>query len=762
VPAFLLFADDLCGGEPFMHPVISRRKLLEAAGAVSATLLLSRHLSPADFATTDEKSAPIGQPGMLLSITAVTQHTLRISISATSELLDRYYDDGSLAPHNFARPLHTQSANESAAAADIPWGEYSLRIETGPLRVSIHHPQHGEKQRLIFRPEINQILFQYSDAPVYGLGPGTHPLDRRGTRDIMRNGAGDDLRIFGARNPIPWLFGKGWGLFMHEPSGQFDLTGDIGIFRPSDVASGQDLFLMAADSATELLREYAILTGFPHLPAKWTFGFQQSHRTLDNRHQIMGEAKTFRDKKLPCDTMIYLGTGFCPSGWNTGHGSFVFNETVFPDPEQIIREFHDLHFNVVLHVVNPPENLHGQVSDTGTAASVPGDAASYWSQHEPFVRMGIDGWWPDEGDVLPTPSRLVRNRMYWEGCRKTRPDRRPFALHRNCYAGIQRWGWLWSGDTNSTWKTLETQVMEGINAGLNGVPFWGVDIGGFVPTPEFTAELFVRWFQFGAFCPSFRCHGRTWQLRRPWGWNTGSYGPSEMGANAEAFLPKEEDLHNTTVEPICRTFLETRYRLLPYIYSSAWETHTTGIPMIRSLGLAFPDDPKAWATVDAFLFGPSMLAAPVFERGALKRAVTLPPGQWWNYWTGERIFGGGEIALDAPLDTMPLLVRGGAILPSGPVKQYAYEPASEPVTLTIYPGDDGGFTFYDDDGLTFAYEHNDYDAVDLAWKDASRELTLTRRRDSRREPLRFRVKLVGNEGKTITLRGESMSIHLDS
>ena len=242
--------------------------------------------------------------------------------------------------------------------------------------------------------------------------------------------------------------------------------------------------------------------------------------------------------------MIYLGTGFCPSGWNTGHGSFVFNEAVFPDPAQVVREFHEMHFNVVLHVVNPPETLHGRVSDAGSAATIPGDAANYWKQHVPLIEMGIDGWWPDEGDILPVASRLVRNRMYWEGGRMTRPDRRPFALHRNCYAGIQRWGWLWSGDTFSTWKTLEIQIMMGINAGLSGVPYWGTDIGGFVPTKEFTAELFVRWFQFGAFCPSFRCHGRTWQLRRPWGWNTGSYGASEMGPAAEAFLPKGDDLHN--------------------------------------------------------------------------------------------------------------------------------------------------------------------------------------------------------------------------
>jgi alpha-glucosidase (family GH31 glycosyl hydrolase) len=352
-----------------------------------------------------------------------------------------------------------------------------------------------------------------------------------------------------------------------------------------------------------------------------------------------------------------------------------------------------------------------------------------------------------------------------EGGRKSLPDRRPFALHRNCYAGIQRWGWLWSGDTESTWKTLETQIMEGINAGLNGVPYWGTDIGGFVPTREFTAELFVRWFQFGAFCPSFRCHGRTWQLRRPWGWNTGSYGPPEMGPNAAAFLPHEEDLHNAAVEPICRKFLETRYRLLPYLYSAAWETQSTGLPLIRSFGLAYPDDPQAWATIDAYLFGPNLLVAPIFTNGAAARAVQLPAGTWWDFWSEQRaesgkIEGGQAVTVQAPLDSMPLLVSAGAILPTGPVKQYAEEPNTEPVTLTVYPGANGTFSFYDDDGTSFAYERGDFQQIAMRWDDGAKMLTLEHAAGSRPQPRAFRVKLAGGAEKTVTLRSGSVSVHL--
>ncbi len=463
----------------------SRRSVMAGVGAVSAGMLLKQRFIYAEMlAPRDEhhamESVTTGRAGMDVTITAVTDSILRISVAAVDEVLDRYYEDGSIAPRTFAKPILTMRVN--ADAQQIQWGEYTLKIATRPLRIGVEHPAYGVVQELNFRPDLNQIGFGYNNAPVYGMWPGAHPMDRRGVKDMMRNGAGDNLRIFGARNPIPWLMGKGWGLYFHEPGGQFDLTGDTGVFRPSDVARGQDLYLCVGPTPAELLRQYAEITGYPHLPAKWTLGFQQSHRTIDSHEQILEEARTFREKKLPCDTMIYLGTGFSPSGWNTGHGSFVFNQAVFPEPEANIREFHDQHFNVVLHVVNPPENLHGKVNDAGLAASVPGDAANYWRQHVPLIKIGVDGWWPDEGDVLPTASRLVRNRMYWEGGRLTTPNRRPFALHRNGYAGIQRWGWLWSGDTFSTWKTLETQIMMGINAGLSGVPYWGTDIGGFVPT----------------------------------------------------------------------------------------------------------------------------------------------------------------------------------------------------------------------------------------------------------------------------------------
>src|SRR5260221_8694054 len=168
------------------------------------------------------------------------------------------------------------------------------------------------------------------------------------------------------------------------------------------------------------------------MPPLWSFGYQQSHRTLASRGEILEEAKTFREKKLPCDTMIYLGTGFCPSGWNTNNGEWEFNKKVFPDPKVMVDQLHADHFKVALHVVIRARSMRGGVSDAcDTSRPSEEQPNCYWKTHRPIFTLGVDGWWPDEGDPLDAVSRLTRNRMYWDGPQTDRPNERPFALHRN-------------------------------------------------------------------------------------------------------------------------------------------------------------------------------------------------------------------------------------------------------------------------------------------------------------------------------------------
>jgi alpha-glucosidase/alpha-D-xyloside xylohydrolase len=586
------------------------------------------------------------------------------------------------------------------------------------------------------------------EGPILGLGEGGQQFDRRGSVDRMRSGQGGyRLSTHGGRVPVPWLIGtSGWAMFVHQPRGTFDLTGKDGIFSPINAASALplDVFIVTAREPARVMGGYARLTGVPEMPPLWSLGYQQSHRTLASRELVLSIARTFREKKLPCDVLIYLGTGFCPSGWNTGHGSFAFNPTAFPDPKPMLDELHKMHFHVVPHVVIRARSVSGRASDRFDSGRVDeSQAGSYWNAHRGVFSMGVDGWWPDEGDPLDGPSRLARIRMYWEGCQIDRPDRRPYALHRNGYAGMQRYaGFLWSGDVDSTWETLKTHVPVAINTGLTGIPYWGTDIGGFVPTKDLTGELYVRWFQFGAFCPLFRSHGRTWMLRLPWGWNTGELGPNEIRTYRQAANPDPSELHNAAVEPICRTYLELRYRLMPYLYSVVRECCLTGLPVMRALWLHHPDDAAAVARGDEYLWGPNILVAPVTEKGATSRRVYLPRGSWYDFSSSERLEGGREIQRQVDLATTPLYVRAGTVLPLGPVKQFTDEEVDGPLTLQIYPGADGHFLVYEDDGISFAYRAGDWMGLDVRWIDANRRLSIQLAEGSRiRPPLERKLDL---------------------
>jgi alpha-glucosidase/alpha-D-xyloside xylohydrolase len=259
-----------------------------------------------------------------------------------------------------------------------------------------------------------------------------------------------------------------------------------------------------------------------------------------------------------------------------------------------------------------------------------------------------------------------------------------------------------------------------VNTGLSGIPYWGTDIGGFDVSEEFTGELYVRWFQFAAFNPLFRSHGRQWKLRLPWGWTLGTVGFPE----ANNFNPDPKELHNPAIEPICKKYLELRYQMMPYLYSAVKATCETGLPLIRALWLHYPDDPTAVARDDEYLWGRDILVAPVVEKGATSRALYLPRGTWFDFWTQEKVEGGKEIRKAVDLATMPLYVRAGAVIPMGPVKQYTEENVQGPLTLWVYPGADAACTLYEDDGRSFNYRNGGFMKVNIAWNNRQRRLSL--------------------------------------
>lgn len=734
----------------------NRRDVLKAMGAASAALLLPPGVRAADQTTEYE-----------IQVSPVSAHTCRLSVVPVKNgRISSIPSDGSLVRESWGVPvlkLHGESPKGTARC-----GQLNVAVSSDPLTFTITTAQGAPVQRLSVEQGSGIVSFETGPSPLLGLGEGGPQFDRRGSTDSMGNGQrGYELRTHGARVAIPWIIGtSGWAMFIHQPYGTFDFTGKESKFIP--VSSPQDavpldIFFVASDEPKTIMAEYARLTGHAELPPLWSLGYQQSHRTLASREEILSEAKMFRDKKLPCDALIYLGTGFCPSGWNTENGSFAWNRHVFPDPEKMLSELHEEHFKVVLHAVILTDELRGRAQDPCSITRFDEEESGcYWDAHRKDFAMGVDGWWPDEGDPLNIKSRLVRNRMYWEGPQIDRPNERPYALHRNGYAGMQRYAsFLWSGDVFSKWETLKTHIPIAINTALTGIPYWGTDIGGFVPTNEFTAELYLRWFQFGAFCPLFRCHGRTWKLRLPWGWNTGDPGPVEIRSYDGAGTPDASQLHNPHVEPICKKYLELRYRLMPYLYSAVHDCATTGMPIVRSLWLHYSDDPKAVACGDQYLWGKDLLIAPVVEQGATSRQVYLPKGSWYDFWTGERMDGGREITRKVDLETMPIYVRAGAVLPMGPVKQYIEEKSDEPLSVSVYPGSDGSILLYEDDGKSFDYRKGAWMGIQIDWNDAQRTMTLSLAAGSRMLPPHSRkievkmqeaVRQVAFEGRKIEVK----------
>ena len=689
---------------------------------------------------------------------------------------------GALVEEHHGNPV--VRARDGAGAARVRAGDLVVRFTDGPPTIHVETASGQLLQRLGLDAANPGMTFLLGDGPLLGFGEGGAQFDRRGVTDDMRNGQGArstgprpySLATHGTRAPVQWLIGtaNGWGMFIHQPYGAFDLTGGRGLFTPGPAgALPLDVFVVGSRDPKAIMREYARITGLPEMPARWTFGYQQSSRTLAGPEEILGVARTFREKKLPCDALIYLGTEFAPSGWNTRNGEFTWHPGNFPEPKAIIDQLHAQNFKVIVHIVIEGRTLTGSVSDPCTADPLPPgrtadnrwppdrQVACYWPVHKSVMDVGVDGWWPDQGDGLDGPSRLNRHRMYWEGTQLIRPNERPFALHRNASPGIQRFGgFIWSGDPRALWETLANHVPVAVNTGLSGFPYWGSDIGGFNPTPEYTAELHTRWFQFGAFCPSFRAHGRNWHLKLPWGWNDGDGGPFEAGE----WRADPAELKRPEIEGILRKYLELRYQLMPYLYTAVRETHETGLPIMRALWLHYPDDPVATARGDQFLFGPDMLVAPVVEKGATSRRVYLPRGTWYDFWTGERLGGGREIERPVDLATMPLYVRGGAILPMGPVKQYTDEPSDEPLTLVVHPGVDGTSMLYEDDGLSFDHRRGDWMRIALSWNDASRRLSLRLAPGSGTMPpgqRRFNVRAAGSAAMTpVVFTGRPVEVRI--
>ncbi|MEX1010492.1 MAG: TIM-barrel domain-containing protein [Balneolaceae bacterium] len=750
-----------------------------------------------------------GQPAEL-AITPVGSHTFRITLSPADDSLGTIpVSDGRVLATNdfeeFGEPI--LRVTELGGSRTVSHGNYRIRVSTDPLSIRISTEDGERIQNLVFDREPGSVDFHIGDGPVYGLGNGGQYFDRRGSTFRMQRGhrQGEYL-VHGARTPIPFLIGtEGWSLFFHRPyNGGFDLRGNEGRFTPTDrggyfpqrgelvPSEGNesvkeaplplDFFVTHVDEPSRALSEYAIYTGQPAMPPKWAMGYIQSSRNLSEMspQEIMDVPRTFREKEIPVDVFVFLGTGFTAGGWNTGHGEFVWNPENFADAQQMLDELNDMNFNVALHLTQPPSRLHG------TLPAAPGETVdeyhveSFWNEHREIFDMGLAGWWPDMGDPLDNDSRLARHYLYHAGPLNARPDERPWSLHRTGFAGMHRYsGWVWSGDVNSAWKTLAAHVPVGINASLSTGPFWGADIGGFYPTEEYTGELHARWFQFGAFTPIFRSHGVVWRLRLPWGWNPGEMGPihretyleiGSLASDTVAVPYQELPTHDERIEPIIKEYSELRYRLMPYTYSAVREAHESAMPIMRALWLHYPEDEVAITRTHEYLWGRDMLIAPIVEpevfgpvHGHATRELWLPEGSdWYDFWRPNQPIPGGQmIHRTVPLDEMPIYIRSGAILPMDPVRQYVYEEVDGPTELRIYPGEDGRFSLYDDDGRSMAFQEGDYSRTLFTWDDSERTLTIEAE-EGEPVPRSYRAVLVDERtAQTADYSGDTVQITFD-
>jgi alpha-glucosidase/alpha-D-xyloside xylohydrolase len=701
-----------------------------------------------------------------LSVSAISERTVQILLAP----LDETGQPRQGTPSSVLVEQRSQvklRGRELTGTKVVQAGKLRLEIKLVPLTITVFGPSNRLVQQLVVAAD-GSIVFR-TESPVLGLGEGGQQFDRRGAHHRLVNGQVSPLlATHGGTIRVPFLIGTdAWALFVHRPRGEFDLRDGRGRFAlpkgdTTQVQEPLELYVSSVDEPADALAEYCRLTGRAVMPPKWALGYTQSHRTLAGPNEMSQVARTFRDKQLPCDALIYLGTGYCPAGWNQGHGTVQFNPKTFDRPAEKLQALHELNFRVILHVNHAPRNLFG--ASVTEASDAPAHIHNYWAWHGDTFRLGVDGWWPDDGDELPVEARLARHRCYYDGPLHDRPGVRPWSLHRNGYAGVQRYGgWIWSGDVQSRWATLAAHVPVGINSSLSLSPFWGSDTGGFIPTRELTGELYVRWFQFSTFTPLFRSHGRTWKLRLPWGWNLGEPGPVESNLR-----PDPARLHDAAVEPICRKYLELRYRLLPYNYTLVRQACDAGLPLMRALWLHYPGDPEAVKRGDQYLWGRELLVAPVTASGASQRTLYLPEGDWYDFWTNTRHSGKRMLARAVDLATLPLFVRAGAILPLDPVRQYTAQAVAGPTTLRIYPGADGDFTLYDDDGQGLGYRDGS-DAktmwIHFHWTDATRRLTIVPDSRMKRWPggaRTFTIELAGDgrKGKSAAFRGERMVVQL--
>jgi len=608
-------------------------------------------------------------------------------------------------------------------------------------------PLMTEANRMMRPVEVNGEHTYHAESfiSMYGSPEGLYGLGQHQAGVWNYRGESVDISQDNSNIAVPFLVSsKGYGLFWNNPSrSRFNDRFLHYLYISSEVADEIDYYFIYGPELDKVIAAYRELTGSAPLFGKWAYGFWQCKNRYKTQDELLGIARKYRELQIPADNIVQDWF------WWVRKGEFKFNEN-YPDPQRMVEDLHGQHFQLMISVwpffepgsaeydymdkhgwffdkfkfAKPPFHAEGMaVYD----ASNPEARKYYWSLiDKSLFKLGLDAWWMDttepetegqeeniqlghklfigSGDRYVNLFPLMTTLAVYQGQRESSHQKRVFILSRSAFAGSQRNAvTAWSGDINSDFLSFKRQIPAGLNFALSGLPYWTTDIGGFVsgnPGDPSYRELFVRWFQFGTFCPIFRVHGtRTTNENELW-----SY-----GAEAQRILTAYDRI---------------RYRLMPYIYSLAWMVTHNGYTLMRPLVMDFPSDGQTVNIGDQFMFGPAILVNPVTEQGAAIRHLYLPKGKWIDFWTGASVQGGNSIDADAPLDRLPLYIRAGSILPMGPDLQYSTEKTADPIELRIYPGADGDFTIYEDENDNYNYEKGGYALIPLHWDDAARKLTI--------------------------------------
>ena len=540
---------------------------------------------------------------------------------------------------------------------------------------------------------------------------------------------------------------NGYGIFWNNTSrSRFNNRSLSALYLSSEVADVIDYYFIYGPGFDKLVGGYRELTGAPPMFGKWAYGFWQCKNRYKTQEELLGIAHKYRELHIPVDNIVQDWF------WWYTMGEPVFDKARYPDPKGMVDDLHRNHFHLMISFwpyfrpgTKTYEDMDKKgffIAKTKVAGFHPAGQALYdafnpearkyyWNlMDKALFDIGVDAWWLDTTEPETEGQEtniLVNHKTYlgsgaryanmfplmttsavYQGQREASSAKRVFILSRSAFAGSQRnAATVWSGDINSDWVFFRKQIPAGLNYSLSGLPYWTTDIGGFVsgdPNDPGYRELFIRWFQFGTFNPILRVHGtRSNDQNELW-----SYGP---------------DAQNILVK-----FDRLRYRLLPYIYSLAWQTTSAGYTPMRGLVMDFRTDTRAANVGDQFMFGPALLVNPVTEPSAQSRSVYLPQAKWYDFWMGTAIEGPRTLQADAPLDRLPLYVRAGSILPMGPEEEWATEKPADPIELRIYPGANGDFTLYEDENDNYDYEKGVYATIPFHWDAAKQVLTIGERK----------------------------------